>query len=252
MTVRFANGSIVPSDALAREGKQLSLTALMRSCTHELHRRAEGSGIVNDVLRCKATRHSYALLLRNLLPAYEQLEAGLELYRRMPQVCAAARRELYRASAIRSDLRALAGKEWESALALLPSGKDYARRVAAAAKHNGAGLIAHAYTRYCGDLSGGQILKRLLAQAPGLRPHELSFYDFPQIPNPEEFKQQYRQAIDACALAIDDLSSIVAEAMVAFELNIALSEEVQRVSREVAQPQMPPFGAAVHARRSPA
>jgi len=233
MASRFANGSIVPSDTLMGEGNQLSLTSSMRSRTHELHRRAERSGIVNDVLRGKITRHRYALFLRNLLPAYEQLEAGLELHSRTLPVCAAARCELYRASAIRSDLCAIAGEEWEGALALLPSGKDYARRVAAAAKHDGANLIAHAYTRYCGDISGGQILKRLLAQVPGLGPQELSLYDFPQIPNPEDFKEQYRQAIDACALAIDDLPSVVAEATIAFELNIAVSEEVRRVSREI-------------------
>ena len=232
--MRFSNANIVPSDdALVGEGKQFSLTSSMRSRTHELHRRAERSGIVNDVLRGKVTRHSYALLLRNLLPAYEQLEAGLELHGRALPVCGAARCELYRASAIRSDLCALVGEEWESVLALLPSGKDYARRVAVAAEHDGASLIAHAYTRYCGDLSGGQILKRLLAQVPGLGPQELSFYDFPQIPNPQDFKEHYRQVIDACALAIDDPTSVVAEAMIAFELNIAVSEEVGRVSREV-------------------
>jgi len=229
MTVSFANGSIVPPDALAGEGEQFSLTSSMRSRTQELHRRAERSGVVNDVLRGKVTRHGYALMLRNLLPAYEQLEAGLEFHSWAPPVCAAARRELYRASAIKSDLCALVGEEWESALALLPSGEDYARRVAAAAVHDGAGLIAHAYTRYCGDLSGGQLLKRLLSKVPGLGPQELSFYDFPQIPNPGNFKEQYRQAIDACAFAIDDLPSVVGEAMIAFELNIAVSEEVQRV-----------------------
>ena len=233
MTVSFANGSTVQSDGLAGVGEQFSLTSSMRSSTRELHRRAERSGVVNDVLRRKVTRHGYALLLRNLLPAYEQLETGLELHGRTLPVSAAARSELYRASAIRSDLYALAGHEWESALAFLPSGVAYARRIAVAAEHDGAGLIAHAYTRYCGDLSGGQILKRLLAQVPGLGPQELSFYDFPKIPNHEDFKRQYRQAIDACALTIEDLPSVVAEAVVAFELNIAASEEVQRASKEV-------------------
>jgi heme oxygenase (biliverdin-producing, ferredoxin) len=203
----------------------------MRVRTQDLHRRAERSGIVNDVLRGKASRHGYALLLRNLLPAYEQLEAGLEAHGQTQPVRAAARPELYRSAAIRSDLDALVGGEWERVLDLLPSGKDYERRVIAAAEQGGVALIAHAYTRYCGDLSGGQILKRLLGRAPGLQPNELSFYDFPDIPDQEAFKQQYRNDIDASAAAIADPMVVVSEAMVAFELNIAVSEEVQRASR---------------------
>jgi len=234
MTARITNGTSFHWTRRRPERNEFSLTSSMRTRTHQLHRRAERSGIVNDLLRGNATRYGYGLLLRNLLPAYEQLEGGLELHGRTLPVRAAARRELYRASAIRSDLDALAGEGWESALALLPSGKDYARRVAAVAEHDGTGLIAHAYTRYCGDLSGGQVLKRLLAQALGLGPQELSFYDFPQIPDPKDFKERYRLAIDACALTIDDQPSVVAEAMVAFELNIAVSEEVQRVSGAVA------------------
>jgi heme oxygenase len=34
-----------------------------------------------------------------------------------------------------------------------------------AAEGDGTRLIAHAYTRYLGDLSGGQILQRLLARS---------------------------------------------------------------------------------------
>jgi heme oxygenase len=208
----------------------LSFTQIMRERTHDLHTRAERSGIVNDVLRGKASRYGYALLLRNLLPAYRRLEAGLDAHRQSPAVSAAARRELYRAPALASDLTEIAGRDWESALPLLAAGEQYERCIAAAAKGDGTRLIAHAYTRYLGDLNGGQVMKRLLARSPGLRPQELSFYDFPQIEETEVFKTHYRCGLDDGAALIADIDAVVGEAMTAFELNIAVSEAVQQAS----------------------
>jgi heme oxygenase (biliverdin-producing, ferredoxin) len=210
------------SDARAK------LTEMMRARTSALHTRAERSGIINDVLRGKASRYGYALLLRNLLPAYHQLEAGLEAHRHSPAVCAAASRELYRSPALRSDLNELFGREWESALPLVPAGEKYGRQVAIAAGGDGTRLIAHAYSRYFGDLSGGQILKRLLGRAPGLQARELSFYDFPEIGDAAAFKDQYRRLIDEAAATIIDAAAVVDEAVMAFELNIAVSEAVKR------------------------
>ena len=126
---------------------------------------------------------------------------------------------------------ALFGAAWESALPLLPAGEDYERRVGLAAAGDGAGLIAHAYTRYLGDLSGGQAMKRLLARALALRPEQLSFYDFPEIDDAEQFKERYRRAINEGVASIVDVDRVAAEAVAAFELNIAVSEAVQQASK---------------------
>ena len=80
--------------------------------------------------------------------------------------------------AIEADLVALCGAHWSQGIPLLAAGELYARRIAKAAEGDGTRLIAHAYTRYLGDLSGGQILQRLLARSLDLQPSELSFYDF--------------------------------------------------------------------------
>jgi len=234
MTNHRAKAGVAAFDTSSGAGGAVSLTASMRDGTRELHTRAERSGIINDILRGKASRYGYALFLRNLLPAYEQLEAALEARRDALPVSAAARRELYRAPSIRSDLNALTDGDWERTLALLPSGETYALRIAAVAHDQGGRLIAHAYARYFGDLSGGQVLKRLLARAPGLQPAELSFYDFKDIVDTEDFKQRYREAINNSAAAIADVPAVVDEAMAAFALNIAVSEDVQRLSLAVA------------------
>ena len=77
---------------------------------------------------------------------------------------------LDRAPAIESDLVALCGAHWSHDIPLLAAGDLYARRIAKAAEGDGTRLIAHAYTRYLGDLSGGQILQRLLARSLELQP----------------------------------------------------------------------------------
>jgi len=207
-------------------------TDFLRERTRDLHARAEQSGVIHDVLRGKATRYSYALLLRNLLPAYEKMEAGLDQYRRAPGVRMIARRELYRVPALESDLQTLYGFAWAGSLPLLPEGEDYSGHVAAAARDGGTRLIGHAYTRYFGDLSGGPILKQLLARKLGLESRERSFYDFPHIADGEVFKRGYRKALDQAAQEIQDVDAIVAEAISAFEHNIAVSEAVQRAAAD--------------------
>lgn len=209
------------------EVRPVGLATALRARTRALHVQAERSGIVRDLLRGRASREGYALLLRNLVPAYREMETGLERLRHAPGVRVAADPALYRARALESDLAALAGPAWCRALPLLPDGARYAARVAAAAEGDGTRLIGHAYARYLGDLSGGQILRRLLARSLGLGPGSLRFYDFPAIADPEAFKAGCRAGLDRAALEIDDMDAVVEEAAVAFELNIAVSKAVQ-------------------------
>jgi heme oxygenase len=209
------------------------LTEILRIRTQALHTRAERSGVINDILHGRATRYAYALLLRNLLPAYETMEQGLERLRAQPGIGAVARRELYRAEALEADLRALHGDQWQQSLPLLPEGEQYRRRVAEAADGDGARLIAHAYTRYLGDLSGGQIMKRLLARLLQLEPQQLSFHEFPGIADAGEFKRDFRQALNRAAAESVDIDGVIEEAMAAFELNIAVSEAVQKVDAAI-------------------
>ena len=146
--------------------------------TKTLHVEAERTGIIRDLLRGSASRDGYILLLRNLLPAYQALEQGLASHNTSPGIGALAHYRLERAPAIESDLVALCGESWHHEIALLPAAENYARRITEVARGNGERLIAHAYTRYLGDLNGGLILQRLLARTLELRPAELSFMIF--------------------------------------------------------------------------
>lgn len=194
--------------------------------TKTQHTEAERSGIIRDMLRGEASREGYILLQRNLLPAYQALEAGLEAHRDTPLLAALAAYRLDRATALKADLAALCGGDFAQ-VPVLAEGVAYAKRIEDAAKGDGELLIAHAYTRYLGDLSGGQILKKLLAKKPGLTPNELTFYDFPAYADLAALKSDYRNALDDAGKRASAPQAIVAEGSVAFQLNTDISWAVQ-------------------------
>jgi heme oxygenase len=179
--------------------------------TRALHVQAERTGFINDVLRQRASRPRYVLFLRNLSPVYEALETHLERHAAGP-LGVLALAEVFRGRAIRDDLAALHGPRWAQELPVLPEGADYVARIARAADADGVGLIGHAYTRYLGDLNGGQVLSRLLAQGLGLPASALSFYAFPGVEGPHKAAAAYRSAIDKLEEAFPDVTRAVEEA----------------------------------------
>ena len=144
------------------------------------------------------------------------MEQGLERHRASPHLGQLAAYGLDRAGAIEADLDLLCGARSSQHIPLLAAGEFYAGRIAKAAEGDGARLIAHAYARYLGDLSGGQILHRLLARSLQLRPSELAFYDFPRFSDLEALKTDYRQALDRAGALSPDADAIVEEGALAF------------------------------------
>ena len=213
--------------AMAESTAPVSVVTALYLRTKILHVEAERTGIIRDLLRGDASREGYIMLMRNLLPAYQAMEQGLERHRESPRLGALAEYKLDRAPAIEADLVALCGGGWQHDIPLLAEAKLYADRISKAAEADGARLIAHAYTRYLGDLSGGQILQRLLARSLQLRPSELTFYDFPRFSDLEALKANYRKALDQAGARTADPASLVEEGAIAFSLNIDLSCAVQ-------------------------
>lgn len=207
----------------------VGLSDRMKARTAGLHREAERSGIMNELLRGSLDRKGYAVLLHNLLPVYEAMERALDRADRDPRLAPLAEPVVYRAAALRADLRHFAELDGEAATDIVPSATRYAAR----AEGGGTGLIAHAYVRYLGDLNGGQILKRLIGRRFGLEGAGLAFYDFSPATDPDTLAVAYRAAIDRAGLQLDDAEPVLAEAEAAFRLNIALGKEIQQASAQL-------------------
>lgn len=86
--------------------------------------------------------------------------------------------------------------------------------------------MAHAYTRYLGDLSGGQVLGKITQKSLGLSSKEgLSFFSFPGVSSPNRFKQLYRSRMNSIELTEEQRKAALQEAVDAFELNIQVRAE---------------------------
>jgi heme oxygenase len=206
----------------------------MRALTGALHQQAEASGVVAAMLGGQITRPAYALYLRNLLPAYQTMEQALRRLQDHPMFAALALPALYRERPIIADLEALSGPAWAAMLPLLPSGQQYADRIAFAGSGDGALLIAHVYTRYLGDLSGGQIVGRRLASAFGSHSPVLDFTRFPAIPDLPAFTARFRSALNQAGALLGDSDAVAAEAIVAFRKNIDISVDVYNACEQTA------------------
>ncbi len=199
-----------------------NFAAQLAQATSALHVQAERGGVIADLLRGRGTIVSYAGLMRNLLPAYRALEAGLEQHRASPLLARFVRPEVYRAAAIEADLITLGVPDQP----LLPEAVAYEAAVRQAAESDGALLVAHAYTRTLGDLSGGQILRNLLGRSLGDVAAHLAFHDFPAIADIAAFKAQYRADLEIFGTAVADIQPVLNEAVLAFGHNIAVSNAV--------------------------
>lgn len=195
----------------------------LRERTRSAHEQAERTGIVRDLFRGRASRRGYALYLRNLLPAYAALERAIEHRRTEPWIAPLAIPAVYRAPAIEVDLAQLEGDAWRRSLPLLPEGAAYADRIETTGAQEPARLIAHAYTRYLGDLNGGQVLKSLLARTLGLTAADLSFHEFAAGGDLPGLRRSVRDAIDRAGRAASDVAAILEEGEHAFRCNIAVS-----------------------------
>lgn len=79
-------------------------------------------------------------------------------------------------------------------------------------------LLAHHYTRYLGDLSGGQAIGALVARNLSIPPNFLSFYDFDDIGDRVRYKETYRENLDT-VIDPKDYQKFIDEVILAFEYN---------------------------------
>ncbi|MEU5524169.1 biliverdin-producing heme oxygenase [Streptomyces sp. NPDC047860] len=209
-------------------------STLIRTASHEQHAEAETSTFMSDLLGGRLGLDAYARYTEQLWFVYEALESGAPGLASDPVAGPFIRPELFRLAALEQDLAHLRGPHWRSRLTALPATRTYADRVTKCARDWPSGYLAHHYTRYLGDLSGGQIIRGKAEQTWGFarKGDGVRFYVFEGIPNPAAFKRGYRELLDTVPVNDPEKQRIVAECKRAFTLNTelfrALGEEFPR------------------------
>ncbi|GHB23389.1 MULTISPECIES: biliverdin-producing heme oxygenase [Streptomyces] len=206
-------------------------STLIRTASHEQHTEAESSSFMSDMLGGRLGVDAYARYTEQLWFVYRALEDGAEVLREDPVAGPFIQPELMRAAELERDLAHLRGDGWRDGLEPLPATAAYTERVAECARDWPAGYIAHHYTRYLGDLSGGQIIRGTAEKTWGFdrKGDGVRFYVFEGIANPAAFKREYRELLDA--VNADDLEKqrIIDECKRAFALNTAVFRELGEV-----------------------
>lgn len=198
------------------------LSTLLRQATADQHRRAETTPFITELMGGELSREAYILLARQHHAIYEALESAAGAIAGDPAAAAFLHPELDRTAALDADLIQLAGPSWATDLPVLDLTQEYAERLRQVASRWLGYYLAHAYTRYLGDLSGGQVVRTMLQRHYGLGGEELGFYYFAGIPKPKPFKDSYRAALDQAPFTPAEKAEIARECRVAFDLNTTL------------------------------
>lgn len=206
-----------------------SLAERLRSQTWPAHKQVEATGFVRALLGGQVDRAGYCLLLASLHPIYAALESALTRQAQHPAISRVFSAELLRAAPLGSDLDHLHGATWRDELAAQPAAQSYAARIAEIDRSEPALLVAHAYVRYLGDLSGGQALRKIVARALELPPGAgTRFYDFGSPQQVGAMAQRFRSGLDQIEADAFAREAIVSEATDAFRRHGELFEQLDR------------------------
>ncbi|WP_149182052.1 biliverdin-producing heme oxygenase [Streptomyces sp. TRM49041] len=203
-------------------------STLIRTASHEAHTEAETSTFMSDMLGGRLGVNAFARYTEQLWFVYRALEEAADGLRDDPVAGPFVQPSLFRTPELERDLAHLRGPGWRAAATPLPATAAYAARVEECARTWPAGYVAHHYTRYLGDLSGGQIIRDKAERTWGFarKGDGVRFYVFEGITNPAAFKRAYRELLDG--VNADDLEKqrIVDECKRAFAFNTAVFREL--------------------------
>jgi heme oxygenase len=208
------------------------LSVLLREGTRDSHRLAENTLFIRQFFAGQLSLESYRIFLVQLRHIYSALEQTQELHKGHAAYQKVYFPSLYRTAALEEDLSFYFRDERWQEMPPYNATSDYVQRISSLSGEWVEGLVAHHYTRYLGDLSGGQVLKRIVAKTFHLDSSAgLAFYEFPQIPDHKAFKEEYRSRLDSMELEDATLQAIVQEANHAFALNRGVFEAMLEPAR---------------------
>ena len=200
----------------------------LKTETKKSHTAAENTKFVGSFLRGVVSKESYQQLVANFYFIYRAMEEEVDKLKDHPIVGQVRFELLNRTNSLERDLRYYYGPMWRTLITPTEQCQRYVNRIREVAEDDPELLVGHHYTRYLGDLSGGQILMGIAEKAMGLKNGEgLRFYEFDKISDKKGFKTSYRTALDTLPINQSQANAIITEANYAFRLNMYMFDELQ-------------------------
>ena len=204
----------------------MALAKQLKEGTKQSHSAAENTKFVSSFLRGVVSKEGYRQLVANYYFIYQAMEVEVLRLKDDPIVGPLNMKELYRHRSLAKDCEYFYGKNWDKTIYPTEACQKYVDRIRKVAHDETELLVGHHYTRYLGDLSGGQILRNIAQNALKLDDGGLDFYEFPEIEDKKEFKNNYRATLNTLPVTESQLSAIVSEANYAFRLNMFMFDEL--------------------------
>ncbi len=211
-----ADRSVVVEDSPGRFSLQL------RRGTATDHSGAEHSSTMADLVSGELPLDGFVRLNAQLAFVYEELEAAADGLKGDPVAGPFVDERLRRTPSLRRDLQLL-GATADHPVTPTAATARYCERIRSVAAEWSPGLVAHHYTRYLGDLSGGQHICRVVERTYGIdRESGSSFFHFEDIVDVDEFKNSYRAKLDQMPLTGEERRRFIDEVSLAYELSTDL------------------------------
>jgi heme oxygenase len=198
----------------------------LRERSSAAHSSSEGAGFMSDLMKGEGTREDYIALVAQHWFMYAALEQAAERMRRDPVASVFISDNLTRLPALEADLEFLVGSDWRDHISPLPTTKRYVDRIEHVGRTWPGGFVAHHYTRYLGDLSGGQFIGRLMARRFGFETNGIGFYIFDDIADPKAFKAVYREQLDAAPWDAAEQQRVIEEVLLAYRMNTEVFDDL--------------------------
>jgi heme oxygenase len=192
--------------------------ASLREATDTAHRRAEQEPFIADLMAGRRSAGDLARLTGQLRPIYAALESRVGAMRSRGDLASLLDPRLDRLAALDHDLAVMAGDDVAQLTRPLAATDALVGRLGDIGD-DPPRLLAHHYVRYLGDLSGGQIIARLMRQHYAVPDDALTFYAFDELGSKGGFKHRYRAALDELVAESSFYDAMLDEAQRAYEAN---------------------------------
>ncbi|HEY2190990.1 MAG TPA: biliverdin-producing heme oxygenase [Actinomycetospora sp.] len=193
----------------------------VRRSTLEAHQRANHSPYMDALFDGRLAVADYARLVEQYSFVYGALESVGDALADDAVAGPFVLDALRRSSRIAADLAYFRVDDPEP----LPATERYVARIREVADWSG-GFVAHHYTRYLGDVAGGQAVAALLPRRYGVTGGGAAFYDFSELGPVPRFRERYRALLDATPWDEAERARVVDEVRRAYELNIAMLHDL--------------------------
>lgn len=207
----------------------LSFSVALRERSSGSHSRSEHAGFMSDLLKGDGSREDYIALVAQHYFIYAALESACERMRKDPVAAVFISDKLTRLPALEADLEFLIGPDWHDAITALPTTQRYVDRIDEVGATWAGGFVAHHYTRYLGDLSGGIFIGRVMQRRFGFETNGVGFYLFDDIADPNAFKDVYREQLDAAPWDDAERERVIDEVLLAYQFNTELFLDLDRM-----------------------